>query len=58
MNANLAKATVYGKNDQKQVIAWAGIRNDAAHGDYAKYTAPEVKIMATGIRDFITRNPA
>src|SRR5439155_14934846 len=30
MNADLARANAYGKNDQKQITAWAGIRNDAA----------------------------
>jgi hypothetical protein len=27
MNSELAKATVYGKNDQNQITAWCGIRN-------------------------------
>jgi hypothetical protein len=58
MNADLAKQGAYGKNDQKQVTAWADIRNDAAHGDYAKYAAQQVKFMIAGIRDFISRNLA
>jgi hypothetical protein len=57
MNADLAKAAVYNKNDQKQVTAWAGLRNDAAHGNYSNYTAGEVKLMVAGVRDFISRNP-
>jgi len=58
MNTDLAKANAYGKNEQKQVTAWAGIRNDAAHGNYTKYAEAEVKLMISGIRDFIARNPA
>jgi hypothetical protein len=58
MNADLARAGAYNKNDQKQVTAWAGIRNDAAHGNYKNYGDGEVKLMVAGIRDFISRNPA
>lgn len=58
MNSNLASQSAYGKNDQKQVTAWAGIRNAAAHGKYADYSIEQVKLMVAGIRDFITRNPA
>ncbi len=58
MNSDLAKATAYKKNDQKQVTAWAGLRNDAAHGEYNNYTEGEVKLMVAGIRDFLSRNPA
>jgi hypothetical protein len=58
MNVDLAKINAYNKNDQKQVTAWAGLRNDAAHGNYGNYTDGEVKLMVAGIRDFIGRNPA
>jgi len=58
MNSELAKAGVYNKNDQKQVTAWAGLRNDAAHGNYKNYGDSEVKLMLAGIRDFISRIPA
>ena len=37
LNAELAKAGVYTKLDQKNVTAWLGLRNHAAHGDYDKY---------------------
>lgn len=57
MNADLAKADVYGKNDQKQVVAWAGIRNAAAHAKYDEYTADQVRLMIQGVRDFMARNP-
>lgn len=58
MNAELAKAQVYGGNDQKQVTAWAGIRNAAAHAEYDKYVAQQVVLMVQGVRDFMTRHPA
>jgi uncharacterized protein YodC (DUF2158 family) len=44
--------------EQKQVTAWAGIRNDAAHGNYKGYTDEQVKLMIAGIREFISRFPA
>lgn len=55
LNADLAKAEVYTKLDQKSVTSWLGLRNDAAHGNYANYTAEQVTIMIAAIRDFITR---
>jgi hypothetical protein len=58
MNSELAKALAYTKNDQKQVTAWAGIRNDAAHGHYDKYDIAKVEFMVRGIRHFISQNPA
>jgi hypothetical protein len=58
MNSDLAKAGAYNKNDQKQVTAWAGLRNDAAHGNYGNYGDDEIKLMVAGIRDFSSRNPA
>lgn len=58
MNTGLAKAGVYGKNEQKQVTAWAGIRNDAAHAEYSRYTGEQVALMAQGIRHFMATYPA
>jgi hypothetical protein len=58
MNADLAKAGAYNKNEQKQVTAWAGIRNDAAHGNYGNYSENQVELMVAGIRDFLSRHPA
>ncbi len=58
MNSDLAKTGAYNKNDQKQVTAWAGLRNDAAHGNYKNYGDGEVKLMVAGIREFISRNAA
>jgi hypothetical protein len=58
LNAELMKAGVYGKNDHKQVTAWAGVRNSAAHAKYDEYTAEQVKLMIAGVRDFLGRCPA
>ena len=58
MNSDLTKENIYSKTQQKQVTAWLGIRNDAAHGNYDKYTKEEVKFMLIGLRDFFVRYPA
>lgn len=58
LNADLKKAGAYGGGDEKQVTAWQAIRNDAAHGDYGKYVAEQVRLLIAGVRDFIARNPA
>ncbi len=58
MNADLASAEAYSKLDQKNVTAWLDLRNKAAHGRYAEYSKDQVLILISGIRDFITRNPA
>lgn len=57
LNADLAKANIYEKLDQKNVTAWLDLRNKAAHGKYSEYKSDQVKIMIQSIRDFITRNP-
>jgi len=58
MNADLAKASVYGKLDQKNVTAWLDLRNKAAHGKFNEYTKEQVEVMLLGIKEFIARNPA
>ncbi len=58
LNADLARKGNYGKNEQKQITAWAGIRNDAAHGHFDRYGADQVGLMLQGIRGFIDRNSA
>lgn len=32
INVDLCKADVYDLNNQKQIVAWMGIRHEAAHG--------------------------
>jgi hypothetical protein len=58
LNADLAKAAAYSKLDQKNVTAWLGLRNDAAHGKYGAYKADQVGLLIQSVRDFITRVPA
>lgn len=58
INADLKVANVYSGLDQKQVTAWLDLRNNAAHGNYAKYTQEQVDLMISGIQNFIARNPA
>ncbi|HDH27868.1 MAG TPA: hypothetical protein ENH13_01900 [Euryarchaeota archaeon] len=57
MNADLTKASIYNKLDQKSVTAWLGLRNNAAHGNYNEYDTQQVENMMQGITNFITRNP-
>jgi hypothetical protein len=47
-------ANLYDKNDAKQVTAWGGIRNEAAHkpGEF-KRTKERIDLMIQGIRQFI-----
>ena len=58
INAELVKAGAYSKLDQKNVTAWLGLRNNAAHGNYAAYDKSQVDLLISSIRDFVTRNPA
>ena len=55
LNAELAKAEVYNKLDQKAVTAWLDLRNNAAHGKYDEYTKEQVKLMLDGVLDFVRR---
>ena len=58
VNAELVKAGAYAKLDQKAVLAWLDLRNNAAHGDYDKYTLEQVELLIAGVCDFIRRLPA
>lgn len=58
INADIVKVGGYSKLDQKNVAAWLGLRNDAAHGNYAAYDKNQVKLLIASIRDFIVRTPA
>jgi hypothetical protein len=58
LNAELTKANVYSALDQKNVTAWLGLRNKAAHGEYPAYGNDQVALLIAGVRDFLTRAPA
>ncbi len=55
MNADLAKAGVYGKLEQKSVTAWLDLRNQAAHGKYSAYNTDQVRMMCQGVLEFANR---
>lgn len=55
LNADLAKAGVYSKLDQKNVTSWLDLRNKAAHGNYTEYQKSQVELMMQGVTDFIVR---
>jgi len=52
MNTELLKAGIYNKNVQKQVTAWAGIGNSAAHMKIKEFSDTDVKNMISGIINF------
>ena len=56
INAELAKMSVYNKLDQKQITALLDLRNKAAHGKYDDYNLEQVRIMQSGVLEFIARN--
>jgi hypothetical protein len=58
LNTDLVRMAAYSKLDQKNITAWLGLRNNAAHGNYSAYDKNQVVLLISSIRDFITRNPA
>jgi len=50
---DLKKAGVYNETRAKQLRAWAGIRNHAAHGQFDQFDRKQVQRMITGVRDFL-----
>ena len=58
INAELAKAGVYNKLEQKSVTAWLDLRNHAAHGEYEEYDYKQVASLIDSVRDFLLRHPA
>lgn len=58
LNSELCSGGAYSKLDMKNVTAWLGLRNSAAHGQYSDYDTAQVKLLISSIQDFITRNPA
>jgi len=53
MNTDLCKAGVYNMAKQKQVTAWAELRNKAAHGEWTVYDSDDVKSFQDGIQKFV-----
>lgn len=57
LNAELARAQIYTKLDQKQVTAWLALRNHAAYGKYDQFTCEQVRQLRMGLVDFMVRVP-
>ncbi len=55
LNADLAKAAIYTKLDQKVVTAWLDLRNKAAHGQYREYNQDQVRQLLQGVTEFMVR---
>jgi acetolactate synthase small subunit len=58
INAELAKAQVYNKLQQKQITAWLDLRNKAAHGEYDEYDHQQVTGLIRDVRNFLIKYPA
>lgn len=55
LNSELARIAVYSALDSKQVTAWLGLRNNAAHGNYDQFTKEQVHNLLRGVIEFMTR---
>jgi hypothetical protein len=53
MNTDLCKAGAYNIAKQKQITAWADLRNKAAHGDWTGYSKNDVTAMHAGVQQFV-----
>ena len=53
MNADLAKTGAYNLLRQKQITAWADIRNSAAHGKDQNFNKGDVADMIRNIENFV-----
>jgi hypothetical protein len=53
MNAELVKAAAYNSLTQKQITAFAAVRNSAAHGKNEEFSRQDVERMIKGIADFL-----
>jgi len=52
----LYAADLLSKQDMKDITAWGGIRNDAAHGEWDKVADPvRIRIMLEGVNLFMRR---
>lgn len=51
--AALRKVDAITVQDVKDITAWAGLRNDAAHGDFADVSRQRAQLMADGVNHFM-----
>jgi hypothetical protein len=53
--ADLKKAGLYNEPKAKQLLAWADIRNKAAHGEFDQFQKSDVETMVKGIGEFLAQ---
>lgn len=58
LNVKLAGQGVYNKLVQKQITAWADLRNNAAHGHFDNYSQSNVEDMDKWVRSFLEQHLA
>jgi len=58
LNADLKKADAYDLNEQQAITSWLGIRNDADHAHWDKYSKEKVEVMLKDVRRLIKQYPA
>lgn len=56
LNADLARAGIYSKLVQKNITAYADIRNNADHGHFDKFAAADVEAMIAWVNRFLTEH--
>jgi hypothetical protein len=52
LNVAIAKEGTYNPLVQKQITSWAGLRNDAAHGNFPNYDLEQVRQMLLFVQKF------
>lgn len=58
INAELASNNVITKLEQKNITAWLGLRNEAAHGNYHNYDLSNVRLLIDSIGFFMSKTPS
>jgi len=58
LRADLKKASIISALQDKRMVYWLGLRNDAAHGHYANYSKDDVAGLINEVRNFIMSTPA
>lgn len=53
INDDLKNASFYNKPQWRQIQAWLDTGNEAAHGNFSKYSVDDVKRMSEGIEAFL-----
>jgi len=51
---NFLRDDAYNRIVHKQIIAWADLRNKAAHGNFNEYSLDQVSEMLKWVKDFVT----